>query len=101
MKNGKGRILTAAGAVVVIGAAIGTVDKWAPWALATNLQLVATDSYAGLIIQSNQQIIDMERAIRAAEKRGDPDLADSLRKHLSTLLSQKAQDERRQLKVGR
>ena len=72
-----------------------------PWARAQDLQLVATDSYAGLIVQSNQQIIDMERAISEAEKRGDFSLADKLRKHLLDLLSQKAQYERRQQRLGR
>ena len=28
-------------AVILIGAAWGTVDKWAPWALASDLQLLA------------------------------------------------------------
>lgn len=87
-------------AVVLVGSAAATVDQWAPWVKETEFRLVANDSYNGLIVQANQQIIDTERAIREAEGRLDWVLVDRLKQHLEGLKAKKTRYERRQQRLG-
>lgn len=72
-------------AVVLLGSAGGTVDKWAPWAKASDLQQIAGDLYPMAITQINQQIIYVQEKLRAARKNNDPETVRFLLSHIEDL----------------